>query len=87
MERKATEESNIKFTEESTFREVKAKNDATQYAKKKVKKLLKMVEDLVRHYCMIAKDRNDHRMLAQGRQLQSEASSTLLTSTNEVSDL
>lgn len=54
----------IKFTEESTFREVKSKNDATQYAKKKVKKLLKMMEDLVRHYCFVAKDRNDHRMLA-----------------------
>lgn len=41
----------------------------TQYAKKKVRKLTKMVEELVRHYCTMAKDKNDLRMLAQGRSI------------------
>jgi hypothetical protein len=44
------------FTEASTFRGPDAKNkaEAVTYAKKKVRKLLKMVEDLVRHYCTLA---------------------------------
>jgi hypothetical protein len=44
--------------------EVCEKPDSAQYTKKKVKKLLRMVEDLVRYYCVLAKDKNDHRMLA-----------------------
>lgn len=40
-----------------------------------------MIEDLVRHYCIVAKDKNDVRMLAQGRFLNDEHNSSMLSST------
>jgi len=52
--------------EDSTYRELRHKNEITLYAKKKVKKVTRMVEDLVRSYFVMAKDKHDHRLLAQG---------------------
>jgi hypothetical protein len=84
-----TEESSILFTEASFFRgqDVKARSEAMAYGKKKVKKLLKMVEDLVRHYCTIAQEKHDHRMLAQGRFLNNDANTSVMTSDIEINDL
>ena len=35
---------------QSSYKQLKLKNEVNQFAKKKVKKVIKLIEDLVKHY-------------------------------------
>ena len=38
----------------SSYRQLKLKNEVSQFAKKKVKRVIKLIEDLVKHYMLEA---------------------------------